>query len=479
MKRGFLIYSDYIINLNNMKKILPVIIVIILLILGFYLFSNKGQQAGNKILGDQISLIDYNNGNGGLIIEFLSSKNDRYQLSLAVDNNNDQLFDESEWLLEDMMVLPKDGHKNKVYFKAPENFSGNQHVLVKLGDETLDTTVSVTSSDLSSLMDLDSITNPEEAMKGLGVNVALAQEVIEITQDDVPDIDQKPGECAPTAAANGLISLINKKGNQDDLPASPEELIEELKEDMNWDREDGVQPDNFVEGKNRWALRHGLPIRTTKVGDTHGIETIDQIREALEQGASVELRIKFGDASGKAAGGHMVTVTGIHQGDGQTYLDINDPYTPEEEGSETVEVRSNQITNYGPWEGLTVLSWGFIQVWETPLNSGTSLDPMTDTEVEGLIGEFGGEISAATIETSFAHVKPGEYSEVYAAVHVSPGTEVCLSLTGPGVSDSKTKVVVADDNGQAYFTWKIVSYGTYNVSGACGDVDVSGTVVVN
>ena len=238
----------------------------------------------------------------------------------------------------------------------------------------------------------------------------------------------------------------------------------------------GVQSDDFVTGKNLWAARHGLPIRTTKVGDTHGIETIDPIREALEKGASVELRIKFANADGKSTGGHMVTVTGIHQGDGQTYLDINDPYTDAEEGSETVEVRSNRITNYGPYEGITALSWGFVQIWETPLSSGTALDPMTETETSGLVGEFDGQELSIVMQTSFEHVKPGEYSEIYAAIATVPGTEMTLSLAGPGVVAAKRQIIVADDNGQAYFVWKINTYGTYTVS---GDPDLNSVIVVN
>lgn len=459
-----------------MKKYLPIIILILLIVLFFWLKSDNTEEE-KAILGDNIKLINYQNGNGALMIDYLASNEQRLNLSLAIDQNNNKTFEDEEWLAKDMMVLPKSGQKTKIYFVAPENFTANQYAKVVLGRESKEVDIEIVDRDLSELMDLATVTDPENAMKGLGINVALAEEdIFEATQEDVPDIDQKPGECAPTAAANGLSSLLKKHGQ--DVP-NPDELIEDLKEEMKWTRDNGVQPDNFVEGKNKWALKNGLPIRTTKVGDTHGIETVDQIRDAIANGASVELRIKFGDASGKAAGGHMVTVTGIHQGEGQTYLDINDPYTPSEEGSETVEIRSNQITNYGPWQGITVLSWGFIQEWETLENSGTSLEPMTDTEVEGLIGENTDQTPPATIETSFDHVAPGEYSEVYAAVTVPSGTDVCLTLTGPGVADSKTKVVTSDDNGQAYFVWKINSYGTYNVSGACGDVDVSSTVVVN
>jgi|GEM_PF-6369298 len=456
-----------------MKK-LYIIIIILLAFVALFIYFSRGKEKPNHTLGQELYLIDYNNGNGALVFNFLSDKDLRQALSLAIDSNNDQNFTDDEWVLQDIMVLPKEGASHKVYFSAPEDFSDDQYVLVKLGDEQVIKYTSIESQDISELMDLESVTNPEEAMKGL-FNRALAEDTIEITQDGVPDISQKPGECAPTSAANGLTSLINRNGQ---TPQAPQEMIEELKQDMKWTRENGVEPDDFVAGKNAWAKRHNLPIVTTKVGDTHGINTINEIKEALDQGGAVELRIKFGDASGKAAGGHMVTVTGLHQGEGQTYLDINDPYTPEQEGSETVEVRSNQITNYGPWQHITVLSWGFTQVWQKTETEETSGVMMEDNTTNVSVGTDLPTFNV-TMETSFQHVKPGEYSEVYAAVSAKPGDEVCLTLSGPGVDDQKQKTVVADSNGQAYFKWKIVSYGTYDVSGDCGDTKLSGTVVVN
>ena len=223
-----------------MKKILPIIIVLLVLIVAFLLKSNDKEQT-DTVLGDELKLIDYNNGNGALVFNFLESKTERSKLSLAIDSDNNGTFEDNEWLVRDVLVLPKANKKNKVYFKAPDFFSGNQNVLVNLNDESLSKSVAVTISDTSTLLELGTITNPEEAMKGLGVKLALAEdELVEITQEGVPDITQKPGECGPTSAANGLISLINKHGEDKDKPASPEELIEELKKDMKWTNENGV-----------------------------------------------------------------------------------------------------------------------------------------------------------------------------------------------------------------------------------------------
>jgi hypothetical protein len=67
-------------------------------------------------------------------------------------------------------------------------------------------------------------------------------------------------------------------------------------------------------------------------------------------------------------------------------------------------------------------------------------------------------------EMSFSHVKPGEYSEVYLSVLINPGDTVQAKLTGPAVEPPADQEIVADDNGLAYFVWRIYSYGEYNAT---------------
>lgn len=82
------------------------------------------------------------------------------------------------------------------------------------------------------------------------------------------------------------------------------------------------------------------------------------------------------------------------------------------------------------------------------------------------------------VSMSFFHVKPGEYSEVYATVTTTPGASVSLELSGPGVSDTAKKAETADANGVAKFTWKIVSYGDYVAQGTADGSNVRTTVKV-
>lgn len=311
-------------------------------------------------------------------------------ISIAVDTDQDGVFSADENLISDFPVSAQADWRSGYYTMSANSIISGMKAQVTIGGIIYDITTNTKIVEVGSVFDLATVTDPENSMKGWGVSLAFAEgDVIEITQEGVPDLTQRKGECAPTAAANSLISLVDKNGGEDLISGDPLDFIENLKRHMNWTPENGVAPDDFVAGKNRWAAAAGVPIRTTKVGDTHGISTIDAIRDALQNGDAVELRIKFADASGtKVVGGHMVTVVGIHQADGQTYIDINDPATPDS-GTETVEIRGNQITNYGPWEGITLLSWGFVQTWEGH-PTGELLDPMTDAEINA-IRQFVGE----------------------------------------------------------------------------------------
>jgi hypothetical protein len=310
-------------------------------------------------------------------IPFLQT-HERTNFNISFDVNADGDFSEEETLVTNFSLQPRQNWQSGVYVKTNVDLTSTPKARVSYNGTHQDVEVTYSTADTTTTFDLASVTNPEESMKG--VKVARAEEPVEITTEDVPDINQQPGECAPTAAANSLTSLISKNGQ---TPPQANDMISELKNDMQWTRENGVLPDNFVAGKNAWAQRHNLPIKTEKIGDQHGKTTIDAIHQALAQGKAVELRMKFAGnaAATQAAGGHMVTVTGIHQGEGQTYLDINDPATPDS-GTETVEIRGNTISNYGPFNGVVVLSWAFSQTWQTENAQNTNSKSMIKNGVD-------------------------------------------------------------------------------------------------
>lgn len=76
--------------------------------------------------------------------------------------------------------------------------------------------------------------------------------------------------------------------------------------------------------------------------------------------------------------------------------------------------------------------------------------------------------AVTSVGTSFKHVVPGKYSEVYATVTTGPGASVQATLSGPGVDSTPTQTITADAKGVATFTWRIVSIGGYTVSGTAG-----------
>lgn len=87
-------------------------------------------------------------------------------------------------------------------------------------------------------------------------------------------------------------------------------------------------------------------------------------------------------------------------------------------------------------------------------------------------GEIARDISGEpTVNATFAHVKPGEYSEVYAVVqHAEPSASVTAVLYKEHddnglVTTTKIaeKTVEADQEGNARFTFRITEYGSYVV----------------
>ncbi|MEK9148027.1 MAG: hypothetical protein AAB650_01180 [Patescibacteria group bacterium] len=300
-----------------------------------FIWKAASDPEGGKLVGKTL-LVSAFTSNGEatgkvlLQVPFVRALEASALINIAVDTNNDGSFSEDEYFVTDFPVRPRANWRNGFYVRSEVPMTNGMNARVAINGDEYEASVETKTVEVGELLDIASVTDPENATKGWGMPVAYAQEgAVEITQEGVPDLTQRTGECAPTAAADSIISLAAKNGGGGLLPGDPRDLVENLKRHMNWTPENGVPPDDFVAGKNRWAAATGVPIKTTKVGDAHGASTVDAIRDALQNGDAVDLRIKFGDASGKAVGGHMVTVTGIHQGGGQTYLDINDPATPD------------------------------------------------------------------------------------------------------------------------------------------------------
>ncbi len=340
-----------------------IFVLLLVVVAGFYIYFSKPDQ----ILSQKLELSLF--GEKGLLyLDFVHDLPEPVNLKISQGNIV---------LADDVSVLAKNNWRSGVPINNVGGLGEGSEVEIDINGVLYVRTVNIISRE-TDVLELSKVTNPEESMKGW-TSVAYAQdEPIESAyRPGVPDIGQAIAECAPTSAANSIISLMEEHGA---TPPADSQLVSELKADMDWTPENGVLPPQFVEGKNKWAARNGLHIRTTLAGDQHGRGSLEKIMDEMAKGAAAELRIKFADAQGKATGGHMVTVVGVRTESGQTFIDINDPRTPE--GTDTYEVNGNTIEGY-PYNGMALVSWGFIQTWESS-PTGVEIDPMTEAEIQGI-----------------------------------------------------------------------------------------------
>lgn len=316
----------------------------------------------------------------------------------------------------------------------------------------------------------------------------------------VPDMIQGHNECVPTATANSLMWLADEYNFEEKMPeGGGAAVIGELKGDLNWDANGVDVQANYLNGKRAFTQRHNIPIVTHQVGGRFDTSIVSKIAEELKKGQDVEIDMEYGryDADGtnyRRAGGHMVTVVGAWTAGNSEYLDIHDPLSAGPGSLDIYKIDGTRVENYR-YQGTTVTYIRYA-IAESPVEEATptptetpddatpepspeQTDPPVTEEEENhdLIRDFTNDI-----ETSFAHVAPGEYSEVYVSVQgIEQGRNVTVSLSGPAVDAPNTKSVTADDNGVAYFVFRIFNYGTYTaVIGVQGSTETgTRTIVVN
>lgn len=393
--------NNSIISFEN-KKMWAVVLVLFLISIAI-IWTVFYEPPFERLIGDNFSLQTFSeNGEpaGGIFsIPFLKSFANIY-VSGAVDSNSNGKFEPEEWLAKNTAMTGQKGWNSNLPFKSGKKFGGDAYVRIvvspkKLTDDELvkkikdgnykEKTILVIDTNLNNLYGTEKPLHPEISMKeGNGGQQANANQV---GPDNSPDFSQRIAECGPTVAANGLYSLALKNGAKDKLPQNPLEMIDSLKGDMSWTPADGVIVDNFVAGKNKWAVTHGLPIKTETIGDQDGRGTLDDVKKALAKGAAVEVRLRFFDEDLKIVGGHIVTVKAVKEVDGQTILEINDPLTPT--GTESYPISLGSLSNYPFHDGEVGIGIAFSQTWEgAPMGGG--LDTMTEAEMRGM-REFTGE----------------------------------------------------------------------------------------
>jgi hypothetical protein len=149
--------------------------------------------------------------------------------------------------------------------------------------------------------------------------------VIESVRLDIPGIQQGVMECVPAAVAQSLewLAKRDKLGGVQLPPLN--QLIQNLKDAMQWNVTNGVLKENIEAGIEKATMDLKLPLTTEHFDDPNGDGTgaFDWIKQQIEAGQDVEVRIRP-DGWG---GGHMVTVSGWGDDGTKKTLFITDPAT--------------------------------------------------------------------------------------------------------------------------------------------------------
>lgn len=171
---------------------------------------------------------------------------------------------------------------------------------------------------------------------------------------DNPGRKGHPNECFPIAAANSIQWLAAQHNMTDKLPATTDQLLDQLDQAVGYNPNTGTQDTNMVSGKDAFAQSTGLPLVNEKVDNTmdNGASTLfPKIVQALKDKKDVELIMKRkSSATGKATAGHAVTVVGAYTKGKKQYIVIHDVLSPN--GNDTYEVgRNGEVKGYNAMGG--------------------------------------------------------------------------------------------------------------------------------
>ncbi|MBI4311302.1 MAG: hypothetical protein HY681_05910 [Chloroflexi bacterium] len=78
---------------------------------------------------------------------------------------------------------------------------------------------------------------------------------------------------------------------------------------------------------------------------------------------------------------------------------------------------------------------------------------------------------------SYAHVAPGQYSEVYMDIPLTAGDVVTATLSGPGVVGEAKQSATSQFGGTVRLTWRINKLGEYKVDGRVGKPGEAGKTI--
>lgn len=487
-------------------------VIVIILVIGLLFFNSKNDPAqvaemdtggGATYLGKNASVIRYKIDGGYtdyafMSFPFIKNTNREWFAQGFIDLNHDGVFSEEEWMVKNSKARVIANFPGRFSFTLPEELkegdTENVKILLALTSEIMGLTVDLKNPDLILLqvpvetieiVDEFGLNVPgasEELKRGIGIPLAYAQDFEEtgIEASSLPDLSGGPMDCFAIATANNLINMATQHGRRDDLPEDTQEIIEDLKNAMQW--KDGIIGPDFLTGKADYVAAYDLPITTEEIKRPSMMD----LAEAFASGDAVEVSTTMiRSASGKKNTGHVLTGVSAYNDGEEGGLAVHDPATPK--GTDTLDLSMSGgddpfiLVKYPMWDGVVFIDAIYVQHWnentEGEDDSGVSLDEQTDISV----GSEPIDYKGVGVEMTFAHVKPGEYSEVYVVVTDLPQrSDVTARLTGGG-HDRTPQVVTVDENGVAHFTYRISQYGVYGVS--IEDIDGNeigtGSVIVN
>lgn len=388
--------ANTVLSFLIMKKSTLVTVLLLILVVGFLAYLFFSPKNINDLIGEKVQVVVFtqdNNltGKAMLVVPFLRGSSERLYINAVADLNRDGHFApfelngamQSEWIAKNMLARSARDWNNNFYFALLPglDFTSDKTVRLVLSGQpvsndswsgevpvrglSVEKKIVFTRTPLPELVNLSTVTKPEESMKGAQLAFAQAETegVPDTFRSDVPDIAQRPDECAPTSAANSLIRLAGDHEKIDAIPRDPYELVDQLKKEMKWTSANGVLVDDFVAGKDAVAAQLGLKIRTTKVGQPGGGSTINDIDQALQRGGAAEMRLRFTNPAGANAGGHLVTVTGVYSEGRRDFVNIHDPLSGS--GTDTYEVLPDgSLKDYPYNTGGAFVSFGYVQIWD-------------------------------------------------------------------------------------------------------------------
>lgn len=503
-----------------MKKtvIIGGIIVLILLIIFFV----AGPKSGGGILASESSLLRYQVGlpaatsaaqvgdgitdYGFLSYNFNKSADGDWYAQGFIDANGDGTFSDNEWVVKNEPAHVVKDFPNRFSVTLPDSLKTSDApktvpVMIALTDAPVDTALAI-SKDNSHTLDaavettviddefgLNVPGSSADLKRGVGiVNYAHAQETnTGVDSTNLPDFSGGPMDCFAIATANNLINMATEHGRRDDLP-DPQELIRELKDAMQWNN--GILNRNFLTGKAQFVHDLDLPIETEEIKRP----TINDLKRALASGDGVEISTSMIRSSTHDDTGHVLT--GVSAASDGSSVSVHDPATPQGNDSLHMSMTGGAtpfiLLSYPMWDGIMIVDAIYIQHWKEPQTStektGTTVDEQKP-QTESTTGTSADTTQTSQepimkktpkLEGSFAHVKPGEYSEVYAVVTgLTPGDTIKASMTGPGYESPSTQEADADENGVAHFTWRIHQYGDYDISATGKEIGYGEAITVD